>query len=143
MLTVCLHCTSPTCRKLEEQEKSASNVDTEGTEDQADESCDTDKVEEKQDEAKPDANKKSSVSRGETKTSYASQDTTKKADGKKQGAAPNKDPMSHVIPDLQEEELWRDSAMITVSMGIAVTGAKVKGVSLYQHLARVCGREVS
>ena len=128
-------------RKLEEQEKAASKVDSgEGNEDQAEE--ETDKTEENQDDSKPEATKKPSVSRGESKQSHTSQETTKKADGKKQGTAPNKDSLVQVVPDLVEEEICRDCAMIGVSMGTAVTGAKVKGVSLYEHLAKVSGKEV-
>ena len=32
--------------------------------------------------------------------------------------------------------------MVTVSMGIAFTGAKVKGLSLYEYLAGVFGKDV-
>lgn len=132
------------CRKLEEQEKNASKVDNnEGIENQTEEGVDTDKADENQDEGKPDASKKPSVSRGESKQSHTSQDTGKKTENRKQGTAPNKDSLAQVVPDLEEEELCRDCAMIAVSMGMAVTGAKIKGVSLYEHLAiSVSGKEV-
>lgn len=102
---------------------------------------DTDKADENQDEGKPDATKKPIVSRGGSKQSHASQDTSKKTDGKK-STAPNKDSLAQVVLDLEEEELCRDCAMIAVSMGTAVTGAKVKGAPLYEHLAKVSGKEV-
>ena len=131
------------CRKLEEQEKAALKVvNSEGIGNQTEEGVDTDKAEENQDEGKPDASKKPIVSRGESKQSHTSQDTGKKTENRKQGTAPNKDSLAQVIPDLEEEELCRDCAMIAVSMGMAVTGAKIKGVSLYEHLARVSGKEV-
>jgi len=129
-------------QKLEEQEKATSKLDSgEGIEDQTEEGMDTDKAEENQDEGKPDATKKPIVSRGGSKQSHASQDTSKKTDGKK-STAPNKDSLAQVVLDLEEEELCRDCAMIAVSMGTAVTGAKVKGAPLYEHLAKVSGKEV-
>ena len=134
--------TATICRKLEEQEKAASKPDSgEGIDDQT-EGMGADKAEENQDDAKPDTAKKPSVSRGESKQSHTSQDTGKKTDSKKTGTAPNKDSMVQVVPDLEEEELCRDCAMIAVSMGTAVTGAKIKGAALYEHLAKVSGKEV-
>ncbi|XP_078358636.1 enolase 4-like [Oculina patagonica] len=122
--------------KLAEQEKTALKVDSsEGIEVQTEEGLDLEKAEDNQ-----DTSKKSNVSRGESKQSHISQETAKKADGKK-GAAANKDSLAQAVPDLEEEELCRDCAMIAVSMGTAVTGAKIKGVSLYEHLAKLSGKE--
>ena len=133
--------TTVTCRKLEEQENATSKVDnSEGMDNQTEEG--TDKADENQDEGKPDASKKPSVSRGESKQSHTSQDTGKKTDNRKHGTVSNKESLTQVIPDLEEEEICRDCTMIAVSMGMAVTGAKIKGVPLYEHLARVSGKEV-
>ena len=129
-------------RKLADQGKTALKVDSsEGIDDQPEEGVDSEKAEGNQDEGKLDTTKKSNISRGESKQSHISQDTGKKADGKK-GAASNKDSLTQTVPDLEEEELCRDCAMIGVSMGTAVTGAKIKGVSLYEHLAKLSGKEV-
>jgi len=126
-------------RKLLEQENSSSKIDSsEAVEDQTGEGEDLERAEDNQEEGKPDATKKSNVSRGESKQSYLSQDTGKKTDGKKG----NKELLTQTIPDLEEDELCRDCAMIAVSMGTAVTGAKIKGVSLYDHLAKLSGKEV-
>ena len=129
-------------RKLADQEKTALKVDSgEGVDDQTEEGVDSEKAGDNQGEGKVDITKKSSVSRGESKQSHISQDTGKKTDGKK-STAPNKDPLAQAMPDLEEDELCRDCAMIAVSMGTAVTGAKIKGVSLYEHLAKLSGKEV-
>lgn len=130
-------------RKLVEQEKTALKIDSsEGVENQTEEGEGLERAEDHQEEGKPDTTKKStSVSRGESKQSHLSQDTGKKADGKKSTAA-NKESLVQGIPDLEEDELCRDCAMIAVSMGTAVTGAKIKGVSLYNHLAKLSGKEV-
>ena len=129
-------------RKLLEQENSSSKIDSsEAVEDQPGEGEDSERAEDNQEEGKADATKKSNVSRGESKQSYLSQDTGKKTDGKK-GTAGNKELLAQTIPDLEEDELCKDCAMIAVSMGTAVTGAKIKGVSLYDHLAKLSGKEV-
>lgn len=123
-------------RKLSEQENPAEVV-----EDQIGEGEGSERDEDNQDEEKPDTIKKSYVSRGESKQSHLSQDTGKKTDGKKSTAG-NKESLAQTVPDLEEDELCRDCAMIAVSMGTAVTGAKIKGVSLYEHLAKLSGKEV-
>lgn len=129
-------------RKLAEQEKAALKIGSgEAIEDQTEDGVDPEKAEENQDEGKPDTTKKASVSRGESKQSHTSQETGKKAEGKK-GAAANKESLAQAVPDLEEDELCRDCAIIAVSMGTAVTGAKLKGASLYEHLAKVSGKEV-
>ena len=117
------------CRKLEEKEKLKKSKSI------PDEGVDTVISEDNQDETK-----KSTVSRGDMK--HATQDTSKKTDSKKQGTASNKDTEPQATPDLEEEKVCRDFAMVTVSMGIALTGAKVKGVSLYEHLVGAFGKEV-
>ncbi|XP_074614786.1 uncharacterized protein LOC141874425 isoform X2 [Acropora palmata] len=40
-----------------------------------------------------------------------------------------KDTQPQATPDLEEEIVYRDYTMLTVSMGIALTGAEVKGMS--------------
>ena len=40
-----------------------------------------------------------------------------------------KDTQTQATPDLEEEIVYRDYTMVTVSMGIALTGAEVKEVS--------------
>ena len=50
--------------------------------------------------------------------------------------------LAQTVPDLEEDELCRDCAIIAVSMGTAVIGARIKGVSLYDHLAKLSGKEV-
>ena len=50
--------------------------------------------------------------------------------------------MTQVIPDLDEEVLCTDCAMIGVSMATAITGAKIKGAPLYEHLAFLSGKKV-
>ena len=128
-------------RKLLEQENSASKIDSsEAVEDQIGEGEGSERDEDNQ-QGKPDTTRKSNVSRGESKQSHLSQDTGKKTDGKK-GTAGNKELLVQTVPDLEEDELCRDCAMIAVSMGTAVAGAKIKGVSLYEHLAKVSGKEV-
>lgn len=129
-------------RKLVEQENSALKIDSsEVVEDQTGEGEGSERAEDNQEERKPDTTKKFSISRGESKQSHLSQDTGKKADGKK-GTAGNKELLAQAVPDLEEDELCRDCAMIAVSMGTAVTGARIKGVSLYEHLAKLSGKEV-
>ena len=129
-------------RKLLEQENSASKIDSgEAVEDQTGEGEGSERDEDNQEEGKPDTTKKSNVSRGESKQSHLSQDTGKKTDGKKSTAG-NKEVLAQTVPDLEEDELCRDCAMIAVSMGTAVTGAKIKEVSLYEHLAKLSGKEV-
>lgn len=121
-----------------EQEKVSVKIDdSDHVEDQTEEGVEPDKAEENQ-----DTNKKPNVSRGESKQSHISQDTGKKAESKK-GTAANKESLAQVVPDLEEDEVCKDCAMIGVSMGMAITGAKLKGVSLYQHLAKLCGKEVN
>ena len=128
-------------RKLLEQENSALNIDSsDAVEDQTGEGEDSERAEDNQEEGKPDTTKKS-VSRGESKQSHLSQDTGKKTDGKKSTAG-NKELLAQTVPDLEEDELCRDCAMIAVSMGTVITGAKIKGVSLYDHLAKLYGKEV-
>lgn len=129
-------------RKLLEQENSALKIDSsEAVEDQTGEGEGSERAEDNQEEGKLDTTKKSNVSRGESKQSHLSQDTGKKTDGKKSTAG-NKELLAQTVPDLEEDELCRDCAMIAISMGTAVTGAKIKGVSLYDHLAKVFGKEV-
>lgn len=129
-------------RKLLEQENSASKIDgSEAVEDQIGEGEGSERDEDNQEEGKPDTNKKSNVSKGESKQFHLSQDTSRKTDGKK-SIAGNKELLAQTVPDLEEDELCRDCAMIVVSMGTAVTGAKIKGVSLYEHLAKLSGKEV-
>ena len=50
--------------------------------------------------------------------------------------------MTQVIPDLGEEVLCTDCAMIGVSMASSITGAKIKGAPLYEHLAFLSGKKV-
>lgn len=103
--------------------------------------CDKDQTEEElEPEKAEDSNKKSNMSRGESKQSQISQDTSKKGDSKR-GTAGIKESQVQLVPDLEEEEICRDSAIIGVSMGTVVTGAKIKGLSLYQHLAQLVGKE--
>lgn len=105
--------------------------------------CDKDQTEEElEPEKAEDSNKKSNMSRGESKQSQTSQDTSKKGDSKR-GTAGIKESQAQLVPDLEEEEICRDSAIIGVSMGTVVTGAKIKGLSLYQHLAKLVGKEVN
>ena len=120
------------CRELEEQEKL---IKSESIPDQTDEGVDTLKSEDTHDDTK-----KSTVSKGDVK--HVTQDTSKKTDSKKQGTSSNKGTQPQATPDLEEEKVCRDYTMVTVSMGIALTGAKVKGLSLYEHLAGVFGKEV-
>ena len=68
-----------------------------------------------------------------------SQETSKKTDSKKQST---KESVIQVIPDLDEEVLCTDCAMIGVSMATAITGAKIKGAPLYEHLAFLSGKKV-
>ena len=68
-----------------------------------------------------------------------SQETSKKTDSKKQST---KESVTQVIPDLDEEVLCTDCAMIGVSMASAITGAKIKGAPLYEHLAFLSGKKV-
>lgn len=119
-------------QKLEEKEKL---IKSESIPDQTDEGVDTLKSEDNHDDTK-----KSAVSKGDVK--HVTQDTSKKTDSKKQGTSSNKGTQPQATPDLEEEKVCRDYTMVTVSMGIALTGAKVKGLSLYEHLAGVFGKEV-
>ena len=119
-------------RKLEEQEKLKKSK---SISDQTDEGVDTLQSEDNHDDLK-----KSTVSKGDIK--HVTQDTSKKTDSKKQGTSSSKDTQPQATPDLEEEKVCRDYTMVTVSMGIALTGAKVKEVSLYEHLAGVFGKEV-
>lgn len=129
-------------QKLLEQENSASKIDnSEAVEDQIGEGEGSERDEDNQEEGKPDTTKKSNVSRGESKQSHLSQDTGKKTDGKK-SIAGNKELLAQTVPDLEEDELCRDCAIIAVSVGTAVTGAKIKGLSLYEHLAKLSGKEL-
>ena len=68
-----------------------------------------------------------------------SQETSKKTDSKKQNT---KESVTQVIPDLGEEVLCTDCAMIGISMASAITGAKIKGAPLYEHLAFLSGKKV-
>ena len=68
-----------------------------------------------------------------------SQETSKKTDSKKQST---KESATQVIPDLDEDVLCTDCAMIGVSMATAITGAKIKGAPLYEHLAFLSGKKV-
>ena len=105
--------------------------------------CDKDQTEEElEPEKAEDSNKKSNMSRGESKQSQISQDTSKKGDSKR-GTAGIKESQAQLVPDLEEKEICRDAAIIGVSMGTVVTGAKIKGLSLYQHLAKLVGKEVN
>lgn len=123
-----------TLQKMIEEEKPSVQIDSnDHDEDQTEEELEPDKAE--------DSNKKSNVSRGESKQSQISQDTSKNAESKK-GTVATKESQAQMVPDLEEEEICRDCAMIGVSIGAAVTGAKIKGVSLYKHLAKLVGREM-
>ena len=68
-----------------------------------------------------------------------SQETSKKTDSKKQST---KESVIQVTPDLDEEVLCTDCAMIGVSMATAITGAKIKGAPLYEHLTFLSGKKV-
>ena len=52
-----------------------------------------------------------------------------------------KDTQPQATPDLEEEIVYRDLTMVTVSMGIALTGAEVKGVSLVLASSRSIAKE--
>lgn len=127
-----------TLQKLEEQEKVKNEEDLDN---QIEKGVDTDISEDSQGD-KPDETKNPTVAKEERKQSHATQDPSKKTDTKKQGTASNKDTQPQAIPDLKEEHVCRDCAMVAVSMGIAATGATIKGVSVYEHLARVFGKEM-
>ena len=122
-------------RKMLEEERQSLNINNND--------CDKDQTEEElEPEKAEDSNKKSNMSRGESKQSQISQDTSKKGDSKR-GTAGIKESQAQLAPDLEEEEICRDAAIIGVSMGTVVTGAKIKGLSLYQHLAKLVGKEVN
>ncbi|XP_073239427.1 enolase 4-like isoform X2 [Porites lutea] len=126
-------------QKLEEQEKAASKVDSsENIENETEEDADADKGEGSQIDSRADTSKKPSMPRGESKQSHTSQETSKKTDSKKQST---KESVTQVIPDLDEEVLCTDCAMIGVSMATAITGAKIKGAPLYEHLAFLSGKK--
>ncbi|CAH3123330.1 unnamed protein product [Pocillopora meandrina] len=119
-------------KMLEEERQSLHINNNDSDKDQTEEELEPEKAE--------DSNKKSNMSRGESKQSQISQDTSKKGDSKR-GTAGIKESQVQVVPDLEEEEICRDAAIIGVSMGTVVTGAKIKGLSLYQHLAKLVGKE--
>ena len=52
-----------------------------------------------------------------------------------------KDTQPQATPDLEEEIVYRDYTIVTVSMGIALTGAEVKGVSFVLASSRSIGKE--
>ena len=52
-----------------------------------------------------------------------------------------KDTQPQATPDLEEEIVYRDLTMVTVSMGIVLTGAEVKGVSFVLASSRSIAKE--
>ena len=48
----------------------------------------------------------------------------------------NKESLGHMVPDLEEEEVFRDYAMLSVSMVTAVAAATLKNCPLYEHLSQ-------
>ena len=60
---------------------------------------------------------------------------------KGQSATSKKEP-AVVVPDLEEEQVFRDRAILTVSMVTALAGASLSNCSLYDFLSRTDCQQV-